>query len=85
VTTWGFTTTGYGTLTGTCTEKDSRQNEIWVLRRIFQEITWERHFDFLDNWDFDLLVDWIFLNMMVMNSVNVIWNGNLDVFAVKLK
>jgi hypothetical protein len=54
----------------------------WV-RNLHWIVDWEWHFDFLDNWDFNLLVNWILFNVMVVDCVHVIWNGNLDVFAGK--
>jgi hypothetical protein len=45
-------------------------------------VDWIRHLDLLNDWDLDLLVDGIFLDMMVMDGVNVVWDRDLDVMAV---
>jgi hypothetical protein len=41
-------------------------------------VDWERHFDFFDDWNFDLLVDWILLDVMMVNGMNAIWDGDLN-------
>jgi hypothetical protein len=51
---------------------------IWDLDWIMD---WERHFHFLDDWDLDLLVHWILFDVVMVNSMNMIWNGDLDVFT----
>lgn len=34
----------------------------------------EWNLNFLDDWDFDLLVDGVFFDVMVVHGVNVVWN-----------
>lgn len=34
----------------------------------------ERYLNFLDDWDFDLLVDWVLLDMMMVNGMNMVWD-----------
>lgn len=46
---------------------------------------WIRHFDFLDHWDFDFLVDGYFFNVMMMNCMHMIWNIDLDMTILKRK
>jgi len=48
-------------------------------------VDWERHLDFLDDWNFDLLVDWVLFDVMMMDGVHVVRHRNLDVFAGKRK
>ena len=42
---------------------------------------WIRDLDFLDDWNFNFLINWILFNMMMVNSVNMIWNFNLNGFT----
>lgn len=34
----------------------------------------EGDLDFLDDWDFDLLVHGVFFDVMMVHGVNVVWN-----------
>mgnify|MGYP003449483249 CR=1 FL=1 len=43
---------------------------------------WIRHFDFLDHWNLNFLVDGIFLDVMMMNCMHMIWNIDLDMLTV---
>jgi hypothetical protein len=61
-----------------------RLDDDWVWD-LDWNVNWEWNLNFLHDWDFDFLVDWIFFNMMMMDSVHVVWNGNLDVLAAKNK
>lgn len=44
-----------------------------------------RNFNFFNDWHFNFLVDWKLFSMMMMNCMNLIWNFNLDVLAVKTR
>lgn len=46
---------------------------------------WIRHFDFLDHWDFDLLVYGHLLDVMMVNCVHMIWNIDLDMLTILRK
>jgi hypothetical protein len=48
-------------------------------------VDWVWDFDFLDDWNLDLLVDGIFLDMMVVDGMDVVWDRDLDVMAVDQK
>lgn len=57
----------------------------WNLRDFDWNVDGERYLNFLDDWDFDLLVDWVLLDMMMVNGMNMVWDRNLNVFAVSKK
>jgi hypothetical protein len=44
------------------------------LRDFDGVVDWERHFDLLDDWNLNLFVDWILLDVVMVNCVNVIWD-----------
>lgn len=57
----------------------------WNLRDFDWNVDGERYLNFLDDWDFDLLVDWVLLDMMMVNGMNMVWDWDLNVFAVSKK
>lgn len=44
---------------------------VWDLHGV---VDWVGNLNFLDDWDFDLLVDGVFFNVMMMDGVNMVWN-----------
>jgi hypothetical protein len=61
-----------------------RLHDDWVWN-LHWNVDWERHFDFLDDWDLDLLVHWILLDVVMVNSVDVVWSRDLVVAAGRRK
>lgn len=45
-------------------------------------MNWIRHFDFLDHWNFNFLVDGHFFNVMMMNCMHMIWDIDLDMLTI---
>lgn len=63
-----------------CDNMGLNNDWIWDLH---WHMNWEGYSNFFDDWDFNLLVDGEFFNVMMVNSVNVVWNRDLNVFAAK--
>lgn len=61
-----------------------RLDDDWV-RNFDWDMDREGNSDFLDDWDFNFLVNWELLNMVMVNGVYVIRNFNLNVMAKKEK
>lgn len=61
-----------------------RLNNDWI-RYFDWNVNRIRHFDFLDDRDFNFLVDWEFLSVMMMNCVNLVRHFNFDVMTVKME
>jgi len=57
-------------------------NWIWYLDG---NMNWEWNLDFLDDWNFNFLVDWHLFNVMVVNCMDVVWDIDLDVFAIGIE
>lgn len=45
----------------------------WVWN-LHWNVDGEGHLDFLDDWNFDLLVDGVLFDVMMMDGVNVVWD-----------
>lgn len=61
-----------------------RLNYDWVWD-LDWDMDWERHFHFLDDWNFNLLVDWVLFDVVMVHGVDVVWNVDLDVLAESKK
>lgn len=68
-----------------CWRKLEANSKFFNLRDFDGNVDWERHLNFLDDWDFDFLVHWVLLNVMVVNGMNVVWDRDLNVFAASKK
>jgi hypothetical protein len=52
---------------------DLRLQHDWIWN-LHWDVDWEGNFDFLDDWNFDLLVHWILLDMVVVDCVDAVWD-----------
>lgn len=57
-----------------------RLNDDWIWN-FHGHVNGEGHLNFLDDWNFDFLVNWELLNVMMVNCVHVIRNFNFNVMA----